>query len=186
MDLLNCVKKHSKNKIKLAGDHSVQLFGSLPPHVQLILGGPMNEKIWNQLKDTGQIPAYLNDITLEFQEDRQLRGYIPNDTRLLEKFLAEGDAREYLAVPDAHPVPLLNEVEDETVLEALKDKFMDTLRNMHTNQELANDNLSLSTIEKRIISDSVVTEPVRTRVMSSLDPQNILPVGTRRRVRFNV
>ena len=92
----------------------------------------MNEKIWNQLKDTGQIPAYLNDITLEFQEDRQLRGYIPNDTRLLEKFHAEGDVREYLAVPDAHPIPLLNEVEDETVLEALKDKFMDTLRNNRT------------------------------------------------------
>ena len=30
-DLLNCVKKHSKNNIKLAGDRSVQLFGSLPP-----------------------------------------------------------------------------------------------------------------------------------------------------------
>ena len=137
------------------------------------------------IKDTSQIPAYLNDITLEFQEDRQLRGYIPNDTRLLEKFHAEGDAREYLAVPDAHPVPLLNEVEDETVLEALKDKFMDTLRIMHTNQELADDNLSLSTVEKRIISDSAGTEPVRTHVISGLDLQNILPVGTRWRVRFN-
>ena len=73
-DLLNRVKKHSKNNIKLTGDRSVQLFGSLPPHVQLILGGPMNEEIWNQLKETGQIPAYLDDITLEFQEDRQLRG----------------------------------------------------------------------------------------------------------------
>ena len=97
----------------------MQLFGSLPPHVQLILGGPRNEKIWNQLKDTSQIPAYLNDITLEFQEDRQLRGYIPNETHLL-------------------------------------------------------------------ISDSGVTEPVRTRVMSGLDQQNILPEGNRRRVRFNV
>ena len=40
-DLLNRVKKHSKNNIKLTGDHSVQLFGSLspPPYtVQLILG----------------------------------------------------------------------------------------------------------------------------------------------------
>ena len=164
----------------------MQLFGSLPPHVQLILGGPMNEKIWNQLKDTGQIPAYLNDITLEFQEDRQLRGYIPNDTHLLEKSDAEGDAREYLAVPESHPVLLLDEIEDETVLEALKDKCMDTLRNMHTNQELTDENLSLNTIEKRMISDSSVPEPVRTRVMSSLDPQNILPEGTRQRVHFNV
>ena len=57
---------------------------------------------------------------------------------------------------------------------------------MHTNQELADDNLSLSTIEKRIISDSAVTEPVRTPVMSGLDPQNILPEGTHRRVCFNV
>ena len=59
------------------------------------------------IKDTSQIPAYLNDITLEFQEDRQLRGYIPNDTHLLEKYDAEGDAREYLAVPESHLVPLL-------------------------------------------------------------------------------
>ena len=104
----------------------------------------------------------------------------------MEKYDAEGDAREYLAVPDAHPVPLLNEVEDETVLEALKDKFMEKLRNMHTNQELTDENLSLNTIEKRMISDSLVPEPVQTRVMSSLDPQNILPEGTRQRVHFNV
>ena len=117
----------------------------------------MNEEIWNQLKETGQIPAYLDDITLEFQEDRQLRGFKPNDTHLLERNDVEGDAREYLAFPDSHPVPLLDEVEDETVLEALKDKFMDTLRNMHSNQELADENLSLSTIESRIISDSAVT-----------------------------
>ena len=172
--------------VKLAGDRSVPLFGSLPLHVQLILGGPMNEEIWNQLKETGQIPAYLNDITLEFQEDRQLRGYIPNDTHILERSDAEGDAWEYLAAPDSHPVPLLDEIEDETVLEALKDKFMETLRNMHTNQELTNENLSLNTIEKRMISDSAETEPVQTCVMSGLDPQNILLEGTRRRVRFNV
>ena len=121
----------------------------------------MNEEIWNQLKEAGQIPAYLNDITLEFQEDRQLRGYIPNDTHLLERSDAEGDAWEYLAAPDSHPVPLLNEIEDETVLEALKDIFMETLRNMHTNQELTNKNLSLNTIEKRMISDSAETEPVQ-------------------------
>ena len=58
------------------------------------------------IKDTSQIPAYLNDITLEFQEDRQLRGYIPSNTHLLENSDAEGDAQEYLAVPDSHPVPL--------------------------------------------------------------------------------
>ena len=122
----------------------------------------MDEKIWNQLKETGQIPAYLDDISLEFQEDRQLRGYKPNDTHLLERYDVEGDAREYLAFPDSHPVPLLDEVEDETILEALKDKFMDTLQNMHSNQELTDENLSLSTIEKRIISDSAATKPVRT------------------------
>ena len=43
-DLLNRVKKHSKNNIKLAGDRSVQLFGSLPPHIQLIMGGAHERK----------------------------------------------------------------------------------------------------------------------------------------------
>ena len=38
-DLLNLVKKHSKNNIKLAGDHSVQLFGCLPPPHTVDNGG---------------------------------------------------------------------------------------------------------------------------------------------------
>ena len=104
----------------------------------------------------------------------------------MERSDAEGDAREYLAVPDSHPVPLLDKVEDKTVFDALKDKFMDTLRNMRTNQELTNENFSLDIIEKRMILDSAVTEPVRPRIMSGLDPQNNLPDSSRRRVRFNV
>ena len=183
-DLLNRVKKHSKNNIKLAGDRSVQLFGSLPPHIQLIMGGPMNESIWNKIKETGKIPAYLGDIELEFQEDRKLRGYMPRDTHLLEASDAEGDVREYLAAPDSHPVPLLDEVEDDAVLDALKDNFMLSLRDLHENQQLTEENLTLADIEKRI-SPPVVPSPA-PRILSGLDTNNILPEGTRRRVRFNV
>ena len=183
-DLLNRVKKHSKNNIKLAGDRSVQLFGSLPPHIQLIMGGPMNESIWNKIKETGKIPAYLDDIELEFQEDRKLRGYKPRNTHLLEASDAEGDVREYLAAPESHPVPLLDEVEDDAVLDALKDNFMLQLKDLHNNQQLAGENLTLADIEKRI--DSPVVPSAAPRILSGLDTNNILPEGTRRRVRFNV
>ena len=185
-DLLNRVKKHSKNNIKLAGDRSVQLFGSLPPHIQLVMGGPMDEKIWNKIKETGTIPAYLDDIELEFQDDRKLRGYKPHDTHLLEAGDAEGDVREYLAAPELHPVPLLDDVEDEAVLDALKDNFMDVLKEMHSRQELTGDNLTLADVEKRINFDSPVTPPATPRILAGLNADNILPEGTRRRVRFNV
>ena len=55
----------------------------------------MDENIWNKIKETGIIPAYLDDIELEFQEDRKLRGYKPQDTHLLEAGDTEGDVREY-------------------------------------------------------------------------------------------
>ena len=145
----------------------------------------MNENIWNKIKETGKIPAYLDDIELEFQEDRKLRGYKPHDTHLLEAGDAEGDVREYLAAPEPHPVPLLDEVEDDAVLDALKDNFMLQLKDLHDKQQLTGDNLTLSDIEKRI-TDSPVAPPDTPRILSGLDANNILPEGTRRRVRFNV
>ena len=146
----------------------------------------MDENIWNKIKETGKIPAYLDDIELEFQEDRKLRGYKPRDTHLLEAGDAEGDVREYLAAPELHPVPLLDEVEDDAVLDALKDNFMLQLKDLHDKQQLTGDNLTLSDIEKRITFDSPVAPPATPRILSGLDANNILPEGTRRRVRFNV
>ena len=99
---------------------------------------------------------------------------------------AGGDVREYLAAPELHPVPLLDDVEDDTVLYALKDNFMDVLKEMHSRQELTGDNLTLADIEKRVNFDSPVTPPATPHILSGLDTNNILPKGTRCRVRFNV
>ena len=96
----------------------------------------------------------------------------------------EGDVREYLAAPESHPVPLLDEVEDDAVLDALKDNFMLSLRDLHENQQLTGENLTLADIEKRI--SSPVVPSAAPRILSGLDTNNILPEGTRRRVRFNV
>ena len=146
----------------------------------------MDENIWNKIKETGKIPAYLDDIELEFQEDRKLRGYKPHDTHLLEAGNAEGDVQEYLAAPELHPVPLLDEVEDDAVLDALKDNFIFQLKEMHDKQQLTGENLTLSDIEKRVTFDSPVAPPATPHILSGLDSNNILPEGTRRRVRFNV
>ena len=99
---------------------------------------------------------------------------------------AEGDVREYLATPELHPVPLLDDVEEEAVLDALKDNFISQLKEMHDKQELTGENLTLSDIEKRVIFDSPVAPPATPHILSGLDSNNILPEGTRRRVRFNV
>ena len=99
---------------------------------------------------------------------------------------AEGDVREYLAVPELHPVPLLDEVEDDAVLDALKDNFISQLKEMHDKQQLTGENLTLSDIEKRIVFDSPVAPLATPHILSGLDANNILPEGTRRRVRFTV
>ena len=61
-----------------------------------------------------------------------------------------------MAAPELHPVPLLDEVEDDAVLDALKDNFMLQLKDLHDKQQLTGENLTLSDIEKRINFDSPV------------------------------
>ena len=84
------------------------------------------------------------------------------------------------------PVPLLDEVEDDAVLDALKDNFIFQLKEMHDKQQLTGKNLTLSDIEKRIIFDPPVAPPATPHILSGLDANNILPEGTRLRVRFTV
>ena len=91
-----------------------------------------------------------------------------------------------MAASDSHPVPLLDEVEDDAVLDALKDNFILQLKDLHDKQQLTGDNLTLSDLEKRITFDSPVAPTAAPRILSGLDTNNILPEGTRRRVRFNV
>ncbi len=50
-----------KNNIRLLSPRGVELFSKLPEDMKIILGDVFNEEKWNEIKDSGIIPAYLAD-----------------------------------------------------------------------------------------------------------------------------
>ena len=84
-DILGVVRKHSKNNVKIMGHRSAELFSVLPDDIKLILGDEMDPSKFDEIKNTGMLPAYLKDLEIE-SELRQLRNDpIPEDTHLLEQ-----------------------------------------------------------------------------------------------------
>jgi hypothetical protein len=83
-DLFGRIRKHSKNNIRLLSPRGVELFSKLPEDMKIILGDVFNEEKWNEIKDSGIIPAYLADIEIEGELGRQTRGNISNDSHLIE------------------------------------------------------------------------------------------------------
>ena len=65
MDFLGKVRKHSKNNIKIASNRSNFLFSSLPDDIKIVLGDEFNEELWNKIKDSGTLPAYLSELEIE-------------------------------------------------------------------------------------------------------------------------
>ncbi len=78
------IRKHSKNNIRLLSPRGVELFSKLPEYIKIILGDVFNEEKWNEIKDSGIIPAYLADIEIEGELGRQTRGNISTDSHLIE------------------------------------------------------------------------------------------------------
>ncbi len=79
-DLFGRIRKHSKNNIRLLSPRGVELFSKLPEDMKIILGDVFNEEKWNEIKDSGIIPAYLADIEIEGELGRQTRGNISQDS----------------------------------------------------------------------------------------------------------
>ena len=184
-DLAGRECKVSKEHVKIAGDRTLQLFGNLPVDVKLVLGEPMDRLIWDELKNKGPIPEYLNDIALSVTEPRQLRGALPTDSHLVEKPL---------------PMTGLDEQDEEDEVDIdddflFDDVLVERLNDMHSNNQLTNDT-SLSDLRKSydedrraVLNDLSINmesakqrakKPAR-RILRDMNPNAILDTRLRRR-----
>jgi hypothetical protein len=192
-DLFGRVKKRSKNNIKLTNHRTLELFGQLPDDVKLVLGDVINTEVWNDIKNSNGLPAYLENIDITQQMDRLTRGRaLPHDSHLIEHPLEEMDEDVDL------------NTEGEFLDETLKSDLVEQLNTLHSNELLNNPGLTYQQIPalyhdfKNGVGNNLAvleefddfpTEPrtpsprPQREIRGGIDEANILPEGTRR-VRF--
>jgi hypothetical protein len=182
INFLGQVSKHSKNNIKLASLRSVRLFQELPDDIKLVLGEPFDAEKFSEIVNDKRVPEYLHDIVLDMEEGPRLRSEnLPDDTHLLET------------------TEVLNETVDE-VLFSDTDTFIEQLQALHEANQLGDNDVTAesvpvlyrsfinNTIEEEIQPVNIPIEPALVpinEINSDINPRNILPDGTRRRVRFH-
>jgi hypothetical protein len=172
IDYQGRVSKHSKDNIKLAGARSLQMFDELPDKVKLALGGPLDPDNWQYLISKDKIPEYLRNYELDFESANVTRAQIAKDTHLVETQDLDGNGLD-------------DEDEDWTRL----DPVISDLKELHSFNGLGTPNLSwrdFETKRKEINQSGKDSVPVTRfdRVTREVDPANILPDGSKRRVRF--
>jgi hypothetical protein len=117
----------------------VELFSKLPEDMKIILGDVFNEEKWNEIKDSGIIPAYLADIEFEGELGRQTRGNISEDTHLIETNPPQN--------AENNTENLVDEGEGDEIEELLSDDLT-KLNVLHEREELMDPNISLKDIPK--------------------------------------
>jgi hypothetical protein len=132
IDFLGKVHKRAKYNIKLATDRSLKLFGSLPLKIKMVLGGPMNIDIWEEIKNAKNLPEYMT--SLENLDDDHLpmktRSSLPRDSHILEKSADE-------------PMVL-----EEPELLDISGVTFDRLQYLHENNLLKDPNMTLNDVDK--------------------------------------
>jgi hypothetical protein len=207
-DLFGRIRKHSKNNIRLLSPRGAELFSKLPEDIKIILGDEINEKKWNEIKDTGIVPAYLADIEIEGEMGRKTRGNISDDSHLIETTPPQN--------AENNTETLADEGEGDEIEELFSDDLLEKLNVLYDRDELRDPNLSLKDIPKlydevtskdpdpavrrrfqdnqvldRLGEDGDLIDGEEDEVEANADPaginiENILPYRTRRRVRFNL
>jgi hypothetical protein len=163
IDFLGKIHKRAKYNIKLATDRSLKLFGSLPLKIKMVLGGPMNIDIWEEIKNAKNLPEYMT--SLENLDDDHLpmktRSNLPRDSHVLEKSADE---------PVVFEEPELLDISGVT---------FDRLQYLHEINLLKDPNMTLNDVDKlyhkemkRRYQDPVVV-PIDTPV-SDLNPDHEL------------
>ncbi len=195
-DFLGRVHRHSKNNLKRANERSVALFGNLPEDIKIVLGVEFTENTWNEIRRNEQVNDYLQDIELQHEPQIVTRQRLASDTHALEQG-GPGQNDMEIALEDT---TLINDLEETEVLEHLKA--------LHEKTLLTEPELSLSDINRlyrNSISDEDPTQianelPELEENMGNMEkeiqpsennfaevhPDNILPEGTKRHVRFNL
>ncbi len=157
-------EKHSKNNIRLLSPRGIELFSKLPEDIKIILGDVFNEEKWDEIKDSGVIPAYLADIEIEGELGRQTCGNISQESHLVE----------------TTPPPNVENVEMSKLYEEVTSKDPDPAvrRGIQDNQVLEQLDEGGDLVDDEGEEDEVPSDP------AGINVENILPYRTRRRVRF--
>ncbi len=192
-DFLGKIHRHSKNNLRKANERSLALFGELPDDIKIVLGGEFNEKTWEEIKINENVPEYLKDTKIQHEPQIVTRQRLAEDTHALEQD-GPGHTNSEPALEDT---TLINDLEESEVLEHLKALHEKTLLTEpdislsdvnRLYRESVNDNVpTLVANELPDIEDSVEKEVHTTnKNFAKVHPDNILPEGTKRHVRFNL
>jgi hypothetical protein len=131
VDFLGKVHKRAKYNIKLATDRSLKLFGSLPLKIKMVLGGPMNIDIWEEIKNAKNMPEYMTALE-NLDDDHSpmtTRSNLPRDNHTLEKSADE---------PVVYEEPELLDITGVT---------FDRLKYLHENNLLRDPNMTLNDVD---------------------------------------
>ena len=180
----------------------------MPDDIKIVLGDEFNEELWNKIKDSGTLPAYLSELEIEEEMQRILRSKDPiaTESHLLET------APPTAPIPENEKENLVDEEEDN-LEELLNDKVVEQLTELHSKGQLLNPEMTLSDIpvmaeklknpdspllnDVDAMSDLELPEdpepiafpaPQMVKDPAAVDPSNILPENSKRsrRVRFNL
>jgi uncharacterized protein YeeX (DUF496 family) len=195
-DFLGKVHRHSKNNLKRANERSVSLFGNLPENIKIALGGEFNEKTWNEIKNDKRVHDYLKDTEIQQEPQIVTRQRLASDTHALEEE-EPGHNNTMIAPEDAS---LINDLEETELLEHL--------RTLHEKTLLTSPDISLGDINRIFrehVNDDFATDvadelpeldvadatnekevTINKSNFAEVHPDNILPEGTKRHVRFNL
>ncbi|MFN9980104.1 MAG: hypothetical protein ACK53Y_09335, partial [bacterium] len=106
----------------------MELFSKLPEDMKIILGDAFNEEKWDEIKDSGIIPAYLADIEIEGELGRQTRGNISQESHLVETTPPPN--------VENNTENLADEGEGDEIEELLSDDLLSKLNVLHEREEL--------------------------------------------------
>ena len=102
----------------------------------------MTPDIWDKIKDSDTVPAYLNHIDIDFDDDQRLRGHLPDDSHVLEQDLTAD--------------VIADEEEDNEIFSDLNSGFVEKLAYLHNTQNLTAD-MNLNKVTP--LFDKVSEEP---------------------------
>ncbi len=195
-DFLGRVHRHSKNNLKKANERSVSLFGSLPEDIKIALGGEFTENAWNEIKNNKLVHDYLHDTEIQQEPQIVTRQRLAMDTHALER----GGPGQHDTKTALDDTTLINDLEETELLEHLKTLHEKTLLTVpeislsdinRLYRESVSDEIptniadELPELEENTESREIESTPSKSNI-AEVHPDNILPEGTRRHVRFNL
>jgi hypothetical protein len=192
-DFLGKIHRHSKNNLRKANKLSLALFGKLPDDIKLALGGEFTEKTWNEIQTNEKVSEYLKDTELQHEPQIVTRQRLAKDTHALEQE-GPGQNDTETALEDT---TLINDLEETEVLEHLKALHEKTLLtepeislrdvNRLYRDSIGDENPTLIANELPDLEENVEKEvQPANKNFAHVHPDNILPEGTKRHVRFNL